>query len=138
MKPMAAMTASKPKYVDMTNGGASCDLPCLSRRAVSLEASIDGPFVPMERSVYFGREFLGRYYRVGVRRYVAVDQHDFWLGDYKKRSRAYHAIKNRFEHVKALHDTPAERGTQGGRQNFNRWAPRTGSKQKQLHARTSN
>lgn len=41
-------------------------------------------FVPSERSVYAGREFLGRYLRTSPKRTVAYDKHGKQLGTFEK------------------------------------------------------
>jgi hypothetical protein len=49
-------------------------------------------FEPIEHSVYFGRQRLGRYSRVATRRYAAFDADERPLGAFSKRKDAWAAI----------------------------------------------
>jgi hypothetical protein len=51
-------------------------------------------FEPLEHSVYFGRERLGRYSRIGPKLYAAFDADDRLLGKFKRRKDAYAAVSN--------------------------------------------
>jgi hypothetical protein len=51
-------------------------------------------FEPLEHSVYFGRERLGRYSRIGQKLYAAFDAKDRFLGKFKRRKDAYAAVSN--------------------------------------------
>jgi hypothetical protein len=65
-------------------------------RDVSIEASKEFlarvPFKPVEHSVYFGRERLGRYSRVASHLYAAFDAQDRLLGQFKQQRMAYVAV----------------------------------------------
>jgi hypothetical protein len=65
---------------------------CLSQLIVSLASDEKSDFEPLEHSVYSGRQRLGRYVRIGARRYAAYDSHDSPLGDFKRRKDAWSAI----------------------------------------------
>ena len=45
------------------------------------------------RSLYFGRERLGRYVQIDHKQFKAFDQHDRFLGNFRKRARALAAIR---------------------------------------------
>jgi hypothetical protein len=49
-------------------------------------------FEPLEHSIYIGRHRLGRYIRIGVRRYAAYDASNQLLGRFTKRADALVAI----------------------------------------------
>jgi hypothetical protein len=49
-------------------------------------------FEPLAHSVYSGRQRLGRYVRVGPRKYAAYDADDCLLGEFKSREEAYSAV----------------------------------------------
>jgi hypothetical protein len=49
-------------------------------------------FEPVEHSVYIGRQRLGHYVRIGVRRYAAYDLRNRLLGSFTKRADALAAI----------------------------------------------
>jgi hypothetical protein len=48
---------------------------------------------PIEHSLYFGRERLGRYVQIDYKRFKAFDHHDRFLGNFRKRARALAAIR---------------------------------------------
>jgi hypothetical protein len=52
-------------------------------------------FDPLEHSVYIGRQFLGRYERVGKSKFATFDAHDRPLGRFNKLANAQKAF-NRF------------------------------------------
>jgi hypothetical protein len=54
--------------------------------------SKEAEFEPLEHSVYCGRQRLGRYARVGPKKYAAYDAGDRLLGEYKSRKEAYSAV----------------------------------------------
>ena len=54
-------------------------------------------FEPLERSIYIGRQRLGRYIRIGVRRYAAYDASNRLLGRFSKRTDALSAIDRTVE-----------------------------------------
>ena len=54
----------------------------------------NGSFEPLEHAVYIGRQKLGRYSRVGVRRYAAYDARNRLIGRFRKRADALAAIGN--------------------------------------------
>lgn len=58
--------------------------------------SADGElyFEPVEHSVYFGRERLGRYLRTSPRRFAAYDAADRPLGNFKRQKDACAAISD--------------------------------------------
>ncbi|WP_168207260.1 hypothetical protein [Tardiphaga sp. vice278] len=49
-------------------------------------------FLPLDHSVYLGRERLGRYLQTAPRRFAAFDARDRLLGDFKKQRDACAAI----------------------------------------------
>jgi hypothetical protein len=54
-------------------------------------------FDHLDCAVYRGRQLLGRYSRIGVRRIAAFDTSGLWLGDYRKPRLARIAICNRWK-----------------------------------------
>ena len=60
---------------------------------ISCSIGVQQPeFEPLEHSVYFGRERLGRYSRIGLKLYAAFDAKDRLLGEFKRRKDAYAAV----------------------------------------------
>lgn len=57
-----------------------------------LKPASSSNFDPLEHSVYIGRQYLGRYLRIGVRRFAAYDARDLLLGHFAKRLDALAAI----------------------------------------------
>jgi hypothetical protein len=51
-------------------------------------------FEPLEHSVYFGRERLGRCSRIGQKLYAAFDAKDRLLGRFKRLKDAYAAVQD--------------------------------------------
>jgi hypothetical protein len=51
-------------------------------------------FPPLDHSVYFGRERLGRYFRASKRIYASYDNDDAHLGNFRSRQAAYQAVSN--------------------------------------------
>jgi hypothetical protein len=49
-------------------------------------------FEPLEHSVYYGRQRLGRYARVGPKKYASYDADDRLLGEFKSRKEAFLAV----------------------------------------------
>lgn len=49
-------------------------------------------FEPLEHSVYFGRQRLGRYCRIAERLYAAFDAEDHPLGEFRAIRAAYAAV----------------------------------------------
>ena len=47
----------------------------------------------VERSLYFGRERLGRYVQLDRKWFKAFNAHDHLLGNFRKRARALAAIR---------------------------------------------
>lgn len=47
---------------------------------------------PLNYSVYFGRERLGRFIRSGEQEFLAFDRDDRTLGTFRKQKQAVHAI----------------------------------------------
>jgi hypothetical protein len=60
-----------------------------SRTAVK---SKEVEFEPLEHSVYSGRQRLGRYARVGPKKYAAYDAGDRLLGEFKSHKEAFLAV----------------------------------------------
>jgi hypothetical protein len=65
---------------------------CLSQPVVSAADRKRPSFEPLEHSVYFGRQRLGHYARVGKRLYAAYGASGRLLGRFKSRKKAWAAI----------------------------------------------
>ena len=65
---------------------------CLSQPVVSAPDNKKSKFEPLEHSVYFGRQRLGHYVRVGKRLYAAYGASGRLLGRFKSRKKAWAAI----------------------------------------------
>ncbi|MHC2291715.1 hypothetical protein [Bradyrhizobium barranii] len=81
------------RHICKTNGLADN----LGQSSVIETQSVSGSapkpdFEPLERSVYFGRERLGHYSRVGERLYAAYDADNRPLGEFEAIRAAYAAV----------------------------------------------
>ena len=77
----------------MSKPGRSKRLP--ARAAPSgpeTAAALEPDFEPLEHSVYYGRQRLGRYVRIAKKLYAAFDALDRPLGNFKKPRQAYAAV----------------------------------------------
>lgn len=54
--------------------------------------SKEAEFESLEHSVYCGRQRLGRYARIGTRKYAAYDAGDRLLSEFSSRNEAYSAV----------------------------------------------
>lgn len=86
----------------MSEPGGWRHLPARAARSGSKSAAAVEPgFEPLEHSVYYGRQRLGRYDRIAKKLYAAFDALDRPLGKFKTRAQAYAAV-SAARHVRRL------------------------------------